>query len=195
MKIKIIAIVMVSVLLSCKHKKDDSQSSNFPATDTTVAAPSFFPVTGFIEGQIAELKNANKKITAHLTKDNKTDSILLLPKQWDSVFADFHLPNIDSTTLSKYFKETKFEDQTLDAITLSYDANQSLPNTIPWKHWDIYINPESNEVERIYLVKSLPNNTTLQLTWIPGSSCKKTYIREGDTTNKLMVSEATYQWK
>ena len=119
----------------------------------------------------------------------------LLPKIWDSVFADFHLPNIDSAILSKYFKETKFEDQTLEAITLSYDAKETLPNDILWKHWDIYINPETNEVERIYMVKSLPNNTTLQLTWIPGNSCKKTFITEGDTTNKMMVSEATYQWK
>jgi len=195
MKIKIIAIVMIGLFFSCKHKKNDSIVSEYPTEDTTNAAPSFFPVTGFIEGQIAELKNSNKKITAYLSKANKTDSMPLLPKIWDSVFADFHLPNIDSATLSKYFKETKFEDQTLEAITLSYDAKETLPNDILWKHWDIYINPETNEVERIYMVKSLPNNTTLQLTWIPGNSCKKTFITEGDTTNKMMVSEATYQWK
>ncbi len=188
-------MVMVVILSSCQHKKNEPTTTEIPATDTATVAPSFFPVTAYLEGQIVEIKNAHKKITAYHTANQQTDSILVAANQMDSIFSDFVMPNIDSTTLARYFKETKFEDQTLNAITLSYDAKEMLPDTILWQHWDIYIQPETNEVERIYLVKTLPNNTTLQLTWIPGSLCKKTYIAEGDATQKMMVSETTYQWK
>ena len=63
----------------------------------------------------------------------------------------------------------------------------------PWKHWDIYINPESNRVSRIYLVKQIDSITTKQLTWIPEKSCKIITIKSVENTTDI-VDEISIKW-
>ena len=56
-------------------------------------------------------------------------------------------------------------DQTINAVTFSYDPKTRLPDSIKLNHWDIYIDPQKNTVQRIYMVKEeLINGTSVTST-------------------------------
>ena len=65
-------------------------------------------------------------------------------------------------------------DQTINAVTFSFDAKMKLPDSIKLNHWDVYIDPQKNTVQRIYMVKEdIVNgaNITTQLTWKADKWC------------------------
>ena len=71
--------------------------------------------------------------------------------------------------MHSFFTEKSFLDQTINAYTFSYDPKKQLPDSIDLVHWDVYMNPQTNKVERIYMVKekdSMDNSVTKQLTWV-----------------------------
>ena len=73
--------------------------------------------------------------------------------------------------MAKYFVGKSFLDQTINAFTFSYDAKAKLPDSIKLIHWDVYIDPHKNNVQRIYMIKNDTINSrsvTTQLTWVAG---------------------------
>ena len=73
--------------------------------------------------------------------------------------------------MANLFTGKSFLDQTIDAVTFSYDAKQTLPDSMKLIHWDVYIDPHQNNVQRIYMVKDEVINSqpsTVQLTWVAG---------------------------
>ena len=101
---------------------------------------------------------------------------------------------IDSAIDSKYYVEKKFVDNSINAITLTYDPLGDLPINKPWKHWDIYINPENNAITRIYLVKILSDSCIRQLTWTPEKSCKALTIQNSNNKSSFVKDEVTIKW-
>ena len=76
---------------------------------------------------------------------------------------------IDSQVSFLLYKENSFLDQTINAYTFSYDPKKQLPDSIHLTHWDVYMNPQTNSIERIYMVKekdSANQKITTQLTWL-----------------------------
>jgi hypothetical protein len=63
------------------------------------------------------------------------------------------------------FSEKSFLDQTINAYTFSYDPKVQLPDSIKLIHWDVYMNPQTNSIQRIYMLKQNADTTT-QLTWV-----------------------------
>jgi hypothetical protein len=55
----------------------------------------------------------------------------------------------------------------------------------------VYINPESQKVDRIFLVKNITDSTIAQLTWIPTSYAKIVII---NNQNSSIVEEKTFFW-
>ncbi len=139
----------------------------------SVEKQSFFPVTNYIKGQLYEIKNMGINPLKFTTDNNNhTDSVWLKLEEIDSAVKEFLQPVIDSANLISLFTETKFADQTLDAFTFTYDATGILPDTMSWKHWDVYIDPATGKVKRLYLVKDVGNQRILQLTWQSNKWCK-----------------------
>ena len=71
--------------------------------------------------------------------------------------------------MSSLFSEKSFLDQTINAYTFSYDPKEKLPDSIHLVHWDVYMNPQTNSIQRIYLVKQRDSAGTgiiNQLTWV-----------------------------
>ena len=72
-------------------------------------------------------------------------------------------------------------DQTIDALTFTYDPIGPLPDSMKLQHWDVYVEPATGKVKRIYMVKNLSESKTIQLTWQSDKWCKTTYItNKGD---------------
>lgn len=188
--------ITLLIMFSACHNLDKAKQFPSIAADTAQDAQTIFPVTEFLLGQIKELDGmpiTPLKITIH---DNKRDSVWLQRKDIAGFAKPFLTPIIDSATMTKYFSEKSFMDQTINAVTLTYDPKVVLPDSMKLNHWDVYITPQKNTVQRIYLVKETEENgqtVTTQLTWEAGKWCSVRTITQ-ETKMPPDVKEEILKW-
>ena len=132
----------------------------------------FFPVTAYLKGEIYGIKSGGITPIKKTTANNKTDSVWLNVKDYVTEFSSFLSPIIDTTNLKNIFTEKRFLDQTLNAFTFTYDPISTKADTFAFKHWDVYVDPETNKVKRIYLSKKVDEETDLKLFWESEKWCK-----------------------
>ncbi len=173
MKIIIFIFASSFFYFSCT---DQQKPAEQPAVKDTTQNKKFFPVTDYLKGEIYNIKKSGVNPLKYTTVNGYTDSIWLKIEDLDVVMSEFLHPEIDSVNLSTLFSEKSFLDRSLNAVTFTYDAAAVLPDTMKLKHWDVYIDPKSNKVKRIYMVKQVEKTKTLQLTWVNGQWCKTTTI-------------------
>ena len=106
----------------------------------------------------------------------------------------FLISGTDTITLKRYFSSRAFVDRSINAITLSYDPKGALPDSIPLRHCDIYIDPLTQTIKRLYMVveNKNVNHEMLQLTWKPGASAIISTI--GTATNENQVKQEKMTW-
>ena len=175
-RLVLVSIIFLFLASACKQQRKSSID-----TATSVTAPqlaigdsnnNFFPVTTYLKGEIYGIKTGGITPIKKITTGNKTDSSWVHANEFDSVFAVFLNPLIDTANLKNIYTEKKFLDQTLDAYTFTYDIMDNKPDTFAFKHWDVYVDPESNKVKRIYMAKTVDAQTDLKLFWESGKWCK-----------------------
>lgn len=186
-------IIAFILLLSCNTEI----KQNIPVAPVTKITDSFFPVTSYIKGQIITLDSL--PITPlHITLiKGKADSVWLSKDKIKALLQPFLIPAITETNLIHHFKETRFNDQTINAITFTYDPVNKLPDSVSLRHWDVYINPEKGEVSKIYIVKEvLINNQkfTQQLTWQSNKMAKIVTILNKPGGELELVKEEIFTW-
>lgn len=173
MKILFPVIACIFILFSCNN----SGKTDSVAVERNIEKnQKFFPVTAYLKGEIYNIKKAGINPLKFTTINNQTDSVWLKIEELDTAVSEFLHPEINDTNLISLFTEKSFLDQTINAVTFTYDATISLPDSMLLKHWDVYIDPQSNNVKRIYLVKEISKSKTLQLTWVSNKWCKITSI-------------------
>jgi hypothetical protein len=172
---KVIVSFFASAVFLCSCNNQEKSDGQF-ATKDSVQNQKFFPVTNYIKGEIYTIKKSGVNPLKFSTINNQTDSVWVKIEDLDSTVAEFLHPVIDSINLINFFTEESFKDQSLNAVTFTYDAAAPLPDSIKLKHWDVYIDPKSNKVKRVYMVKEIDKSKTLQLTWVNGQWCKITSI-------------------
>ena len=189
-------LIVICTIASCAGKND--QQTVTSATDTVVSkAPSFFPVTSFIRGQIITLDSIPVTPLQITTIHNKVDSAWLTKQQLLPLLQPFLTPVIDETSMLRYFNETRFNDQTLNAITFTYDPIGKLPDSISLRHWDVYVSPEKGRVDKVYLVKNIRENDasiTQQLTWQTDQMAKITTILNKPDGKMELLKEVVFTW-
>lgn len=159
-------IVFSFILFSCnspqkQDSKSNSQPDNAGATRDTM---DIFPVTDYISGQIKLLKSAPLTPLRTLENGGKTDSIWIAREDIRRYAEPFLKPVIDSAFLEKYFSGSSFFDQTVNAITFNYVLSSEQSGKTPLKSITVYVHPQTNKVERVYLEKE-KGDTVQQLTW------------------------------
>lgn len=163
-------------LLACSlffYSCNDSGKSEVVTPHKDTAAPQkFFPVTAYLKGELFNIKKSGINPLKYTIINDRTDSVWLKIEELDTVLQEFFQPEIDSANLISLFTEKSFMDQSIDAITFTYDPTTILPDSMKLKHWDVYIDPKSSKVKRIYMVKDVDANKILQLTWISNQWCK-----------------------
>jgi hypothetical protein len=189
--------LLLVLVAACDQKSEPAgQSSDVwkDLPDTTTEAPSFFPVSSYILGQLNDLESTGVSLKKIILKNASADtSSASLQELIDSLKILVVHP-IDSIKLGSFFKERKFNDQTIGSITLSYDRLPEATDSIPWKNWDVYLDPETGEIKRVFLVHQIDVWTKRQITWVPGRSCRFVIIQEKLDCNKPEVRQVTYQW-
>jgi hypothetical protein len=198
---KLLILSLAVCIVSCNNNntsaitKDNTDTTQI---DSTQAAPvSFFPVTDFLKGQLLALDSVPFTPLLYTTINDKTDSTWLKKEQLKTFLAPFFNITIDSTNLLPYFKETKFNDQTVNAITLMYEPSKQLPDTIQLRKWNVYIDPITGKVRNLYIEKqykesSLSNGQsyTQQLFWATDKSAKIiTILNQPDGTSTVIKEE------
>ncbi|MEO6669437.1 MAG: hypothetical protein ABIN36_08175 [Ferruginibacter sp.] len=198
MKISHILYIILFLLVACKSQEKDDNRIKITAMDSShlKAEPqNFFPVTNFIKGQIFEIKNGGVNPMKFVTINKHTDSAWLKMEDINKEVSDFLTPEIDTANLTTLFAEKKFMDQTLDAITFTYDPIKSLPDSFVLRHWDVYVDPNKSMVRRVYLVKNLPGKKTQLLTWETGKSCNIKNVSADSSGKPLIEKEISIKWR
>ena len=152
---------LIVVLFGRCHSQNHSRDNIAPPVDSV----HIFPVTSFLKGQLKMLDTMPVTPLKTVSQNGKTDSTWLKREDIRKNAGAFLLPVIDSASMISLFTEKSFLDQTINAYTFSYDPKVKLPDSIHLVHWDVYMNPQTNEISRIYLVKENADTTT-QLTWL-----------------------------
>jgi len=160
----LILIATVFLLISC-HSENNSSTLKNNLSDTV----NIFPVTSFLKAQLKLIDTLPVTPLKIITENGKSDSTWLKRDEIRSYATPFLTPEIDSTNMASLFSEKSFLDQTVNAYTFSYDAKTKLPDSIHLTHWDVYMNPQTQNIDRIYMVKeknTSDTNSITQLTWL-----------------------------
>lgn len=182
----ILFLIAGFTIAGCKQNKlvRETQKINKPNN--------FFPVTQYLLGQIKQFDSLPVTPLKITTVNGSADSVWMKKEQIKSFTLPFIYPVIDSVSLSKYFSEKSFLNQTINAFTFSYDPVSKLPDSITVKHWDVYVDPDDNSVKRIYIMKQLylGNSTQIfQLTWKSGNYCQVTTVLEKEGSASKVKEE------
>ena len=172
-------ILGILFLFSACNSSNVKTSASKP--NTTTDNETFFPVTEFLKGQLTILDSMQVTPLKTTEVNGKTDSAWVNRDSIRAFAMPFLTPVIDSVSLSPYFSASSFLDQTINAITFSYDANPKLPDSMKLRHWDVYIDPLTGTVRRIYIVKEDEINgivTTTQMTWKTEEGCSIRTIKQ-----------------
>ncbi|HSN60572.1 MAG TPA: hypothetical protein VLR49_06540 [Ferruginibacter sp.] len=189
--IRIILLICYSVtIISCNDAVEKKQ--NKPTEEKKAA--SFFPVTNYIQGQVAEIESKGINPMKINTSGNKSDSSWLKVEEFNNAFKEFVTPVIDSISHVQFFTESNFADQSLDTYTFTYAPKGVLPDSILLQRWDVHIDPATNTVKRIFIVKRTPDNKELQLTWQSGKWCKIVSIKTDKSGKQSVEYEQTIKW-
>lgn len=168
------------------------QKESPPKPPASEKEDSFFPVTQYILGQLKELDSLPVTPLKITIKNGKQDSTWIKRQEIRSLAQPFLTPVIDSIHWYKSFSQRSFLDQTINAFTFSYDPAGPLPDTIALRRWDVYVDPGTSKVKRIFIVKQLDNNNapqTIQLTWKTGFFLKITTITEKPASTPEITEE------
>jgi len=179
------------VFTSCHPKQVEADVPGEKVDSSQV----FLPVTAFIYTELQDIDSLPITPMKVVTINGKTDSTWSKKEDLKAFARPFLENTIDSVTLGKYFKETSFVDETLDAITFSYDPKAAIPDSMPIRRWDVYLNPKTQEFEKAYIEKEISaggNRQRLLLTWRAKNSCSITYI---DEKTEKVIKEEKMVWK
>ncbi len=197
MKMLSISIVLVSFLAACNNNSSTNTTpkESVPPTISPLgdSATNFFPVTSYLKGELLAIKNGGVTPVRKITKAGKTDSSWIKMEELETVFAAFLSPVIDTTNLKSTFEQKIFKDETINAFTFTYDPKNAQTNMFAFTHWDVYVDPESNKVTRIYLLKKESADKVLQLTWKSGKNCKILTLKNVDG-NTTVEKEENISW-
>lgn len=182
-----LVIILLSALFFSCNEDPKNVSAVSPVIDSgTKEAIPVFPVTDYLLGQLHVLERSPVTPLETNSRNGKVDSTWITREDVRTLAAPFLTPAIDSASLRAGFTGNSFLDQTVNAVTFTYSAKPGTAQEL--SEINVYVQPQTNEVDRIYLVKER-GDTTLQLTWKAGNWFSIRRIYEGQ------VSEKKVKWQ
>jgi hypothetical protein len=192
-------IALFTATIGCNNTNNDTINKEVKECnkDSTNNAKGFFPVTSFLKGQLIILDSLPITLMYTVTSNKKTDTNWLKKEQVRPLLEPFIADEITATNLITFFKETKFKDETINAITYTYSPLKPLPDSLAIQHWDMYINPETGSVQKIYLVKekAIEDEVIItQLIWQTNKWAKITTLKKKANGETSIVKEEKIIW-
>jgi hypothetical protein len=164
--------------------------SNKPAKEKA----NFIDVASYLKGQLAYLDTVPFAILKTSLKDTVyTDSVFITKEQLRSVVDAYLLPQLEKEAFENSFEESSFMDAGINTITLTYNA---LDKSLPLQRVDVYVNPETQQIKRLYLVRQQQikdTSVSQQLLWNHNSSCTViTTLQTGREQEKITTEKITW---
>ncbi|MFT3681779.1 MAG: hypothetical protein QM791_16020 [Ferruginibacter sp.] len=192
-----LAVSMIVFFAAC------SGNSSTPAAEQNESASeekdtSFFPVTNFLKGQMSEVDSLQVNFLHTITINGKTDSVWEKQAFAKPFLQPFFAEEINEKNRLALFKSSKFQDQTINTVTFTYDPVKPLPDSVNLRHWDLYINPETGKVIKIYMVRQMNDggkNYTQQLTWKAGESAGINTLLNNPDGSVTLLKEEKLIWR
>lgn len=194
MKKYCVITITIFIFYSCTNNSNQSTTAQ---EITETQTDSFFPVTSFIKGQMITLDSLPITPLQLTIIKEKTDSVWIPKDKLRDFYLPFLTPVINEINLTKYFKESSFSDQTLNAVTFTYDPIDKLPDSVSLRHWDVYIHPETGKVIKVYIVKQFKADDqmiTQQLTWQTNKMAKISTILNKPDGSMELEKEVVLIW-
>lgn len=188
---KLLIFPIVFFLAACGNNNSDA------AKNITEAAPkkeNFFPVTNYLKGQLYDIKQRGISPFKYTTINGRTDSVIIKLEETDAYAKEFLEPVIDTANLFSTYTESKFLDKTINAFTFTYELTNPANDSLPLRHWDVYVEPETGKVKRVYMVKKTSNGKTLQLTWLPAEYFKTVILAANADGSSNIEKEEKISW-
>jgi hypothetical protein len=186
------------VLFSCSNKESEQaiSTANNQSDSTQSENKVFFPATIFLKGQIKILDSLPVTILQINTINGKSDSLWVTKEKVIPFLQPFVADPIYKENLVSLFKESKFNDESTQAVTFTYDPKAPLPDSLTIRHWDVYVDPEKQAVKKIYILKQVKEkdaSTTQQLTWQAGKWAKIVIINNKNGQPQIQ-SDTKWVW-
>lgn len=192
----IVWLLAFGIFFSCRDNEKKPVAGNEPAEQARQEDVPVFPVTDYILGQLNQLDSLPVTFLKMEVKDGKTDSTWLKKGEVKKYARPFLYPTIDSATIRSFFSRRSFMDQTINAITFTYDVTKPLPDSSGLTECSVYVDPQNNTVQRVYLVKKglvKTSQVDSQLTWKANRWFSIRTISEAPGT-KPVVTEQVIKW-
>ncbi len=139
-------------MVSCKNPSPEKAADEKILNDS-LQAQNFFPITEFIGGQVKMIDSLKPPLSKSITRGKKTHMETISDNEFRTLILNFVKPDINDTTLKKFYTETNVADQSIPSVTLIYaTTNPSL--TI--QKINVFIKPDpvkNDKVSAIYIEK------------------------------------------
>lgn len=193
---RILVLLLALSFTACKS--DNKIKPDLSVTTLDIPEPTtldhYFPVTNYLLGEIANIRASFVQPLMITTEGKKKDSIWLNLDTLEIVMEPFLHPVIDTTNMRTLYRETKFEDETLETYTFSYEPYKALPDTFELFRWDVYVSTLSNRVQSVHMMKRTGKDKQRQLVWNSNKSCEITDVvmKNGEVQ---IEKEVLIKWK
>ncbi|RXK59747.1 hypothetical protein ESA94_11860 [Lacibacter luteus] len=132
-----VTITALSLLGSCKRKPKEPRD--------------YVDVSSYLKGQLKYIDTVPFAFLKVVQQDSiYTDSQFITKEQVRAILQPFLVKEIEKKNFEEYFKEVTFADETIESLTLNYEATDE---DIPVTRVDIYVNPEKETITQLYLVR------------------------------------------
>jgi hypothetical protein len=150
----IIILIGSTILHSCKNEKPSS------TTPEQKEIRNYFPVAGFLKGQIHYADSLPSAMLKLATKNNKSDSVYISRSEFDNLAHDFIFPELEQNIFEKEFKESSFVDQTTQSAIFTYSSDN---NKLQLQRVDVLATPDElySKVKSIFMQAAINKNDTI----------------------------------
>lgn len=171
MKSPVLLIAAAFFVFACGDKKPAEVSAKAAAKDTAAAPKQFFPVMGFIKGEVAYVDSLPVGIKKY-RGDNKKTFSYIKPEEFHRLAMEFTPKEMEDSFFLSHYQETSFLDRSTNTGTFLYvskDPSLSLQRVdVITAKGDAY-----DQVKSIYLQKNYRSGDTTfikKLFWRPQKS-------------------------
>jgi hypothetical protein len=170
-------LFLISLLSACNNEAENDDISK-----------TFFPIKGNIEAELKKLDTIPIAILKYSSNNGLPDTSLFDKQEFKKVAAELYSPDISSKDLKKYYRESVFMDNTINAIIMSYTTSEKEPVV---RKIEVMIQPETERVRSIYVEKQ-EGQTLRKMIWTPGRNLQViTIVNEGPEN----IKTEKYTWE
>jgi hypothetical protein len=169
-------LMLSSLFLSCNNKQESKQQ--------------FYPISYFIEQEIAVIDSFHLPIKRYYQVVNQSDSSIISITELRSIVNELLLNSLLSDGALNNYEETTINDMNLDFITLSYTTTEKNISKI-----ELHIDPINEKVKSLYAEKTDSQQDsviTKKILWTAGRQLLINTI--SNVNNRISTTTERYNW-